>query len=249
MATIKQIHLNKTEKVSDKWESYLNTYDKLFEEFKYQPINLFEIGIQNGGSLETWAEYFKNAKTIIGCDIEPMCNLLKFSDDRIKLVVNDIKSPATYKIINSWVDSLDIVIDDGSHNSIDILEAFGKYFPMMNPGGVYVIEDTHTLYWKDWGEGSQNKFNAYTFFKKMIDVINIQFWEKEMSIEQYMSDFFESGAIPSFVVDGSIESIEFRNSLIIVRKSNTEILNSLGKRIVTGTQDLVNYNVKEHNQK
>jgi hypothetical protein len=64
-----------------------------------------------------------------------------------------------------------------------------------------------------------------------------------------MSDFFESGAIPSFVVDGSIESIEFRNSLIIVRKSNTEILNSLGKRIVTGTQDLVNYNVKEHNQK
>jgi len=249
MTTIKQIHLNKTGKVSDKWESYLDTYDKLFEEFKYKSINILEIGIQNGGSLETWAEYFKNAKNIIGCDIEPKCSLLKFSDDRIKLGVNDIKSQETYEAINLWTDNLDIVIDDGSHNSIDILEAFGKYFPMMNPEGVYVIEDTHTLYWKDWGGELHSNFNAYIFFKKLIDVINFQFWEKEMSIEEYLNDFFGNGKIPTFILEGWIESIEFKNSLIIVKKSKKANSNLLGKRLVTGTQDLVNYNVKEHHQK
>lgn len=248
MTTIREIHLHKTNKVSDKWSSYLDTYDKIFEEFKYKPINIFEIGIQNGGSLETWGEYFKNAKNIIGCDVEPLCNLLKFSDKRIKLIVNDIKAESTYKIINSWVDDLDIVIDDGSHQSIDILEAFGKYFPMLTPGGVYVVEDTHTLYWKDWNSELNNKFNAYIFFKKLIDSINIQFWEKEMSLEEYYSDFFESGKLPFFIQDGSIESIEFKNSMIIIRKAKVADRNGLGKRVVTGTKDLVNYNVKEHHQ-
>jgi len=246
--TIKQLHLSKTGKVSDKWSSYIELYDKLFLEFKDRPINLFEIGIQNGGSLETWASYFQAAKNIIGCDIDPRCNDLRFADPRIKLIVSDINSRFTYEQVTKICSELDIVIDDGSHRSTDILSAFGQYFPMVVPGGLYVIEDTHTLYWNDWGNELDNKFNAYIFFKKVIDVMNWQFWEKEMDIEKYFSDFFPPNSLPDFITKGWIESVEFRNSVIIVRKAVNPTVHAVGKRWVTGTESLVNHNVIHDHQ-
>jgi hypothetical protein len=73
---LKQIFLNHTEKMSDKWTLYINEWDRIFTPYRDLPINLFEIGIQNGGSLEIWAKYFTNAKSIIGCDIDEKCREL-----------------------------------------------------------------------------------------------------------------------------------------------------------------------------
>ena len=84
-----------------------------------------------------------------------------------------------------------------------------------------------------------------SFLKKLIDVINMQFWQAERSVEEYFKDFFVSGYLPEFITNGTIESIEFRNSLIIVRKSKIPNIQSLGKRLVTGTESLVNTNVLE----
>jgi len=246
--TIKQIHNSKTGKISDKWSSYLDTYDELFLKFKNKEINLLEIGVQNGGSLETWASYFKNANFVVGCDIDPKCKQLTYNDPRIKLIVNNINNKETYQVISNNCNSLDIIIDDGSHISTDILESFVTYFPLLNPGGVYVIEDTHTLYWKEWNDEINMKFNAYIFFKKIIDVINIQFWEKEKSLDSYFSDFFVNGNIPSFINEGWIESVEFKNSLIIIKKSLSPNRYGLGQRLVTGSIGLVNDNVIKHHQ-
>jgi hypothetical protein len=246
--TIQQIHNEKIGKASDKWSSYLEYYDNVFLPYKNNKINLLEIGIQNGGSLETWATYFKNAEKIIGCDIDKRCSLLKFNDPRIDLIVDNINSQYAYQKIQSICTNLDIVIDDGSHMSIDILDSFAKYFPMLSPNGIYIIEDTHTLYWKTWNDGINDEFNAYIFFKKLIDVINIQFWHEERSVQKYFSDFFASGYLPEFITNGTIESIEFRNSLIIIRKSKIPNTHALGKRLVTGTETLVNTNVLEHHE-
>lgn len=246
--TIKKIHLEKTGKVSDKWSSYLDYYDEVFLSRKNDSINLLEIGIQNGGSLETWAEYFSNARNIIGCDIDENCRSLKFNDPRIKLIVADINTVYTYQEIQKHCNSLDVVIDDGSHRSVDILTSFVTFFQILTPGGIYIVEDTHTLYWQDWGGEKTNKFNAYIFFKKMIDVINHQFWGVETSIETFFSDFFNSHRVPSFILEGWVESIEFRNSLIIIKKAQSASKNRLGERLVTGTQALINHNVLEHHQ-
>lgn len=39
-------------KVSDKWESYIDVYDELFQEIYGSVESILEIGVQNGGSLE-----------------------------------------------------------------------------------------------------------------------------------------------------------------------------------------------------
>lgn len=234
--SVEQIHRQKTGKVSDKWASYLPFYDYLFEKYRSMRINLLEIGVQNGGSLETWSTFFSEASLLIGCDIDERCGLLKYEDPRVHIVVGDANQPETIVKVTNICSSFDVIIDDGSHQSNDILNSFFIYFPMVKPGGLYVIEDAHTLYMSDWGGGILNEFSAYSFFKKIIDVINIQFWGNELSIDAYFRTFFPLGALPVFIKDGWIESVEFRNSVIIVRKSMAATHDKLGERVVTGTK-------------
>jgi 23S rRNA U2552 (ribose-2'-O)-methylase RlmE/FtsJ len=112
-----------TEHVSDKWSSYFRVYEHYFSRLKDAPIDLLEVGVQNGGSLEAWSRYFKHAKNIVGCDINPKCADLKFSDTRIKIVNGDINEGQTKSAIQAISAQYDVIIDDGSHNSPDIIQA------------------------------------------------------------------------------------------------------------------------------
>lgn len=236
--TFTEIHESKTGKVSDKWESYLYYYDDLFRQYRNDPISLLEIGIQNGGSLDTYSEYFKNFEVLIGCDINLDCKKLNYPDDRIKVVVGDANSEDAFKEILKIKDSFNIIIDDGSHVSTDIINSFIRYFPLLCPGGVYVIEDTHALYSKHFGGGILNEFSAYNFFKKLIDVVNFEFWGNSVRMDDYLSTFFLKG-IPVFITEGWIDSIEFRNSIITIKKSKKAGHEKLGKRMIRGTEALV----------
>lgn len=90
--SFEEIHKAKTGKVSDKWESYLRHYDSLFAMYRDQNISLLEIGIQNGGSLDTYCEYFKNAKILIGCDINVNCSKLNYEEAVSNLKCNTLSN-------------------------------------------------------------------------------------------------------------------------------------------------------------
>lgn len=200
--SIKKIHVSNKGKVTDKWESYLSFYDEIFFPLKNKPINLLEIGIQNGGSLETWAQYFTKAKNIVGVDIDPKCQNLRFKDPRIKVIIGDA---TTVKIAGKY----DIIIDDGSHKSTEMIEQFKRLFPSLKNGGLYVVEDFHTM----WIQGHGNE--AIRFFSDMVFTVNAEF----------------CGAILT-----NIKAVEFRNSLVLIRKGNSLI----GKRMITGNIAEVN---------
>jgi hypothetical protein len=238
--SIENIHRNKTGKVSDKWESYLSVYEDIFSRWRDKKINLLEVGIQNGGSLETWATYFCNANLLVGCDIDERCSGLRYEQGHIRIVVGDVNNSNTFQKILAIANDFDIVIDDGSHKSNDILETFFRYFQFVKPGGLYVIEDTHTLYRNEYGGGLLNEFSAYNFFKKCIDLINYQFWSNEISSDIFFRTFFPIGLMPQFIKDGWIEGVEFRNSMIIVRKANEPTHEKLGERIISGQVAAVN---------
>lgn len=40
----------------------------------------------------------------------------------------------------------DVIIDDGSHMNGDIIETFGILWELLNPGGLYIVEDMHSSY-------------------------------------------------------------------------------------------------------
>lgn len=137
--TLAELYASHTGKVSDKWSSYLPTYDRLFAHLRDQPISLLEIGVQNGGSLEIWAKYFPHPEAlIVGVDINDQCSFLRYNDSRIWVALGDAtKEPSHIKT------DYNIIIDDGSHHPQHQLDAFRAWFPVLKNGGIYVIEDMH----------------------------------------------------------------------------------------------------------
>jgi len=234
--SIDALHREKAGKISDKWSSYLPTYDRLFGPVRESVASLLEIGVQNGGSLETWAAYFPNIKHIVGCDIDERCGQLRYADARIQVVVSDANEDPGYHAITAACERFDIIIDDGSHIPQDISQSFLRYFPHLKPGGIYVIEDTHTLYLFDWRDGANNPLGCYAFFKKLIDLPNHQFWQHQDSIARYLDDVFPGGSVPAFLLEGWVEALEFSNSLIVVRKATRPGHDKIGGRIVSGNE-------------
>lgn len=237
--TFAAIHDKKQGKASDKWESYLEFYDELFTPLKKNPITMLEIGVQNGGSLETYAEYFTKGKKFVGCDINERCRNLSYEDERIAVVVGNANTEAAASEILQYSNDFSIIIDDGSHVSLDIINSFLIYFPALQPGGIYVIEDTHTLYHQAFGGGITNERSAIAFFKKLVDVVSFEWWHESSTLQTHLSTFFLQ-SIPEFITDGWIESVEFRNSVIVIRKSKKAGHNKLGQRIIRGTDFSVN---------
>ena len=46
-------------KLSCKWSSYIVKYEELFLKYKEKKVNILEIGVQYGGTLEIYSKYFK----------------------------------------------------------------------------------------------------------------------------------------------------------------------------------------------
>jgi hypothetical protein len=118
---------------------YLRFYDALFSGMRHDEFNFIEIGVFNGGSVRTWEKYFTRAQ-IIGVDIDPKCR--GYATERVKIEIGSQNDPEfLHHLAVSWPPR--VIIDDGSHQSYDIIFTFERLFPVLQPGGIYVIEDLH----------------------------------------------------------------------------------------------------------
>jgi len=221
-------------KKADKWQSYLRVYDKLLHIYRNRNIDLLEIGIQNGGSLEIWSQFFRSAEHLIGCDINPDCGTLHFEDERIDVVIGDASKKCTQEAILSKCDKFDIIIDDGSHTSADIIVTFSGLFPHLRDGGLYIVEDIHCSYWTEFGGGLYNQLSAISFMKRLSDIVNFEHWGVNLTrrdLLEPLKNFYRFDLDESDL--GHIYSVDFTNSMVVIQKESSEY-NTLGKRIITG---------------
>jgi hypothetical protein len=237
--TLEQLYAEGSEKVSDKWSLYLVEYGRIFDKYREQPIALLEIGIQNGGSLEIWTKFFANARKFVGCDINPDCARLFYEDPRVTVVVGDANSVAVQKMVLQHAPILDVIIDDGSHRSSDIIMSFARYFPHLADGGIFVVEDLHCSYWAEFEGGLFHPFSSITFFKRLADIVNHEHWGVAKSRADFLRGLFLKF---DFQIDedvlAQIHSVEFVNSMCIVRKEASPD-NSLGIRFISGLDESI----------
>src|SRR6266511_5188315 len=245
--TLEQLYKEHKGKLSDKWSLYLTELDRLFTPHRSRPIRLLEIGVQNGGSLEIWDQYFPNARKIIGCDIDPKCATLRYRSPRIAIVTGNANSDECEAEILQHAPSFDVIIDDGSHKSSDIVRSFARYFPYLDDNGIYVAEDLHCSYWNNFEGGLHYPLSAMSFFKRLTDILNHEHWRNNKSRKELLARFSNE-----FVVDFEnldlykIHSLEFMNSLCALRKSSPE-KNTLGKRVIVGIDEQVTSGTKKYN--
>src|SRR5882757_8118386 len=93
----------------DKWRHYFQIYDRHFDRFRGKRIRVLEIGVDHGGSLQIWKNYFGADATIVGLDIDPRC--AEYAEDQIEVRIGNQADVALLKSLGQF----DIVIDDGSH--------------------------------------------------------------------------------------------------------------------------------------
>ena len=135
---------------TDKWTDHYyvqDLYEPLFEQFQNKKVNVLEIGVWNGESMKLWHDYFVNAKNIVGIDIFVRSSFKEVSgwlkDYDVKL--HKFNSHEDTDIFNEFADTykegFDIIIDDGSHWYENQINTYKKFKNLMNPGGVYIIED------------------------------------------------------------------------------------------------------------
>ena len=150
-----------------KWHHYFSLYDTHFGKWRGKPVRFLEIGVAKGGSLDIWRKFFGDDATIYGIDINPECVQFNGKSGQVR-----IGSQADTRFLKDVIDEMggvDLVLDDGSHNSHHIRSTFRTLFPMMATGGTYMIEDLHAAYWSDFSGGYRKKSSFIEDIKTMID--------------------------------------------------------------------------------
>jgi hypothetical protein len=167
---------------SDKWADHWYTphYDRHFAPYRERRVKLLEIGIggydapdQGGESLRMWKYFFRRG-LINGLDIYDKSSL---DEPRIRTIKGSQSDPGFLVELAGRIGPLDIIIDDGSHFSADVITSFQTLFPLLAPGGLYVIEDLQTSYWPGWNGGSKDLNDPGTslgFLKTLVDSLHHQ---------------------------------------------------------------------------
>lgn len=138
-------------------EQYAHYFRRRYD---FQPKNIFELGIFDGGSIVFWHELFKPQKHV-AVDLADRMDSPYFQkyltsrgvSDRIQTVWKTDqadKSKLSYLMKTMFDVVPDLIIDDASHLYEPTLASFEALFPLMAPGGLYIIEDWAWEHWRDF---------------------------------------------------------------------------------------------------
>lgn len=146
--------------------NYVEKYERHLSEYKNKAFKLLEIGIDKGYSIKMWKEYFPKAD-IYAIDI---VDKTEYAEDRVNILVGSQNDVKFLEDTNKDFGPFDIIIDDGSHMNNDMYISFVTLFPLLKPGGLYVIEDLHACYWPWVQKDTTNNFTNVV--KQLLDHVN-----------------------------------------------------------------------------
>ena len=85
------------------------------------------------------------------------------------------------------------------------INTFEEVFPAVQANGVYLIEDLHTSYWKNWGGGYKKPGSFIEYSKNFIDKLNA--WHSQEPARLDVSDFTRS-----------VAAIHYYDSVLVLEK-------------------------------
>ena len=197
---------NNTGRLIYKWHHYFDIYEKHFARFRGKAPVILEIGVFQGGSLQMWKDYFGPGTKIYGIDIDSRCKSLEEPGIEI-FIGSQSDRPFLQKIIKT-IPPFDILIDDGGHNMKQQIASFEGLFGHIKENGVYLCEDCHTSYWKEFSGGYRKKKTLIEYTKNWIDSINAY---HSKSKRHKVND-----------LTLNVKSLTYYDSIVVIEKGRTE---------------------------
>jgi hypothetical protein len=158
---------NRAAIVLDKWVHYFPIYTRHLERFRGRSVNVLEVGVYRGGGLDLWSSYLGPEAKLVGLDIDEAA--VRAVKGRFQVVLGDQADPDVLRKINDDYGPFDVVIDDGGHTMDQQIVTIETLFPLLNDGGVFIVEDTHTSYWTAFGGGLHEPTSFVEWTKPRID--------------------------------------------------------------------------------
>lgn len=115
---------------------YLPDYLRLAAELGPAAV-VCEIGVLGGASLAMWQELFPDG-TVIGVDRDPAA---AWPPGTARIVASQEDPELGGMVRQHAPDGCDLIVDDASHIGHLTLAAFAWLWPLVRPGGFYVVED------------------------------------------------------------------------------------------------------------
>jgi cephalosporin hydroxylase len=138
----------------DTYHSYIELYERLLAPFVDKAITLVEIGIQYGGSMLLWQDYLPKAQFVFVDNVNSIHpKILDHLDrDRTSILFQDAYNDIGAEDVDYLAKSgpsggIDFIIDDGPHTLQSQRDFLRLYLPLLNSGGVALIEDVQDTYW------------------------------------------------------------------------------------------------------
>lgn len=213
MKNIENIYYNKTTRYTSKWSNYFDVYERHLEKFVNNNPIVLEIGVDNGGSLQMWYEYFGKGTMLIGIDNRPKFdydNTVEYLGFPANLFVGNQGDENFLEYVIQNSPKFDVIVDDGSHMQNHQILTFKKLWPHVSEGGVYIMEDTHASYMPIFGgkRGDNNTFIEWSKF--IVDTLHED--HDSTSPEDGWQDRYD----PLFY--RSMYSIHYYDSVVVIEK-------------------------------
>ena len=164
----------------DTFHSYIELYERLLAPFVDKAITLVEIGIQYGGSMLLWQDYLPRAEFIFVDNVNSISpKILEHLDpDRASILFQDAYNEIEAYDVDYLAKSgpsggIDFIIDDGPHTLQSQEDFLRLYLPLLNKGGVAVIEDVQDVQWFAALEAEVQKAEG-EFVSEQVDLRSIK---------------------------------------------------------------------------
>jgi hypothetical protein len=220
MKTLNQIALEKGTDKSSEIHNYCTKYEKYLPFERWEPLKILEIGVLGGDSVRTWKEFYPNS-TVIGIDINPDCKFHQDLNNGIHIEIGSQDDPDFLNSVIAKWGPFDMILDDGSHMNHHVIVSFNHLIDSVKSERVYVVEDTCTSYWPDYGGGFRTAGTMMEFFKGLADGVNFNgqlqeyFWNVHARREDFLTKQTKDKGLN---IRTDIESINFLNGIIIITK-------------------------------
>lgn len=133
-----------TDKQPGGWHgAYLGVYATLFAPLKDTTDSIAELGVDGGGSLLMYADYFSQASAVVGMDIQPRPESL---GERITFYQANAYSQEGHNLLFSKCENpFALIVDDGSH-FLGHQQFFCKTYPhLLSQDGLAIVEDVPSI--------------------------------------------------------------------------------------------------------
>jgi hypothetical protein len=129
--------------------SYANVYESLFSSRRNDNINLLQIGLNFGGAIHVWREYFPNSTIYLVDQGDHDTGDLFTTPRGIAFMNSDAYSHDF--VVNNFTNNnikFDIIIEDQSDRNYQKAQStIVEYSSLLNVGGMLFIEDIQDINW------------------------------------------------------------------------------------------------------